>query len=358
MEKHFHFAKIVLKLITKDYLKRGKLKKNIRAIISSVFIITIILFSGAFNSVKAATNSSNSITSSGNGFRISPVRTDLVIERGQAKVVTIYITNVTSTTVSLRTVVDDFQSRDETGTPALLTDGQSLPRHGLKQYTKVPSDIITLNPGQQKTTTATVSIPSNAVPGGYFGAVRFAPTDQSGDKNVNLAASVGSLILVKVPGEVKEVVSISSFGVGRGGSPHGLFFSNKNLQAIVKFQNSGDVQEQPFGKIQLKKGNTVLSSHEINDTQPRGNVLPDSTRKFTVQLDNVGKFGKFTIEGNFGYGSNGQLLSSKSTFYVIPMVLILGVIAGIAILVSAIYFVPKAVRRHDRRILRQNKRNR
>lgn len=332
------------------------MKKHLYILLSSAVILAGSMFGLRSFTAQAATD--NSLTTGGNGYRISPVRTDLVIQRGQTKSTTVYLTNLSPSAVTLRVIVDDFQSKDESGTPALLLSGQSLPRHGLKQYVTVPKGTITIHPGEQKSIIANVTIPASAAPGGYYGAVRFSPTDTSGTKNVNLAASVGSLILVKVPGNVKENVTITTFGVGRGDKPYSLFLNNKDLQAIVKFRNSGDVQEEPFGKILLKKGNSVIGTYELNDTDPRGNVLPDSIRRFTVPLDKVGKFGKFSIEGNFGYGSNGQLLSASSSFYIVPLSLVAAAVVLILLIIAAFLLIPRAVRRHDRRILRAVRRQR
>jgi hypothetical protein len=352
LENHFLFAKIILKLIKKDWEK----VKNWSRVVLSLTVLTILPFISGFTGAADAATSNTSITSNGNGYRISPVRTDLVVQAGQTKSVTVYITNISHSDENLQVVIVDFTAKDNTGTPALLLSGQSLPRHGLKQYASVPTGSISLKPGEQKSVDVKIVIPANAVPGGYYGAVRFTPVNANGDKNVNLAASVGSLILVKVPGNVKEQVSVVSFGATRGTDTQSIFFGNNNLKAIVAFRNNGDVQEQPFGKIQLKKGDAFLASYEINNTEPRGNVLPDTTRQFTVNLDKVGKFGKFTLEGNFGYGSNGQLISTKSSFYVIPLsaiIIFVLVVAGLVLLVLA---VPKMIRRHDRRILRKSRR--
>lgn len=336
-----------------------KVRKPTIVVLAAALLVTSLWGPLAQNVSAAATVTKNSITSNGNGYRISPVVSSQTINPGQSSSVQVYLTNISTAPENLQVVVDDFQAKDETGTPALILSGQSLPRHGLKQYTSLPTTTLSLNPGETKSLFVNIKIPANAVPGGYYGAVRFTPLGSNGEKNVNLAASVGSLMLVKVPGDIKEVVTIASFGVSRGGgSLRSIFFGNSNLAAVVRFQNSGDIQEQPFGKIVLKKGGKTLQTTEINNTQQPGNVLPDSIRKFSVSLDKVGKVGKYTVEGNFGYGSNGQLLSAKSTFYVIPLILVVIVIAAIAALIAAIYFGPKAVRKHDRRILRHTKRKR
>jgi hypothetical protein len=159
---------------------------------------------------------------------------------------------------------------------------------------------------------------------------------------------------VKVPGNYNEAVELLSFDAGNsGGGSSVLFTSNKHVVANARFQNSGAVQEQPFGKILLESGTKVLASYEINSTTPRGNVLPGSIRKFTVNLDKVGSFGQYTLIGNFGYGTNGQLLSAKTTFYVIPLPIIGLVILLILIILFLAIGIPKWVRRHDRRVLQR-----
>jgi hypothetical protein len=308
----------------------------------------MILLSGATPAFAATAQSG-----SGNGYKISPVRTDLTINPGNSQTTDIYIQNVSSAVENLQVLVNDFQAdTSETGTPAILLNGQQAPQHSLKQYV-APVPNITVQPGAQKDVKITITIPANATPGGYFGAVRFAPANVNAEKNVTLAASVASLILVKVPGNINEQMSIASFDARVNDKNHTVFTSNKGITATVRFKNSGDLQEEPFGKVILKKGGKQLASYDINNTDPRGNVLPDSIRKFSVPLTKLSSFGKYTLEGNFGYGSNGQLLSAKTTFYVIPVWAILAAIIVVLLIVLAAFGLPRMIRNHDRRVLRK-----
>jgi multisubunit Na+/H+ antiporter MnhC subunit len=86
---------------------------------------------------------------------------------------------------------------------------------------------------------------------------------------------------------------------------------------------------------------------------PRGNVLPDSVRKFTVKLDKVGAFGKYTLVGNFGYGNDGQLLSGSTTFYVVPLAAIIIVAAIVILIVFLIFALPKLIRGYNRKIVQR-----
>lgn len=327
--------------------------QKIRQCISLLFAALSLLLV-ASPVTYAATSSA--ATGSGNGYRITPVRTDLTLNKGTTKDVTVYIKNISSKTEELQVLINDFTSDNELGSPALLLNSKNAPEHGLKQYITAPRDTISLQPNQQKAVNIRIAIPDDAKAGGYFGAVRFAPAGIPNAErvNVNLAASVASLILVTVPGNYSEQLSVASFDIAQDGNQHSFFTTSKNLQAIVRFQNSGDVQEQPFGKVLVSKDGKTVYSAEINDTDPRGNVLPDSIRKFSVDLKKIGSFGKYTVEGNFGYGSKGQLLSAKTTFYVIPLAAIIAVILLLLVIVLAVFVLPRMVRSHDRRVLRRS----
>lgn len=306
--------------------------------------------------LPAASAASVISSGSGNGYKISPVRSDLTINPGDSHTLQVYVQNVSNAVENLQVIVNDFVANpDESGNPALLLNGQAAPSHGLKQYVSVQDPKFTLQPGQQKTITATIAIPSRATAGGYFGAIRVAPSSVNAENNVTLAASVASLVLVKVPGDIHEQVGIESLNVQSGGKDRSVLTSGKNLSASVRFKNFGDVQEQPFGKLLLKKNGKQIKTYEVNNTDPRGNVLPGSIRKFSVPLGNVGSFGKYTLQGNFGYGANGQLLTASATFYIIPVGIIVLIIVLLTLIIFLIFELPRIIKRYNRRVLRRGR---
>lgn len=292
----------------------------------------------------------------GNGLRISPVRTDISISPGKSQIVNITITNVQTVPASLQAIINDFTaSTDESGNPSIIVNpNEFAPSHSLKRFVLPISNAISVAPGQALVVPVTVKVPANAAGGGYYGLVRFSPAGNNAvsGKNLSLAGSVGSLIILTVPGNVVNNLSVASFFVTSNGSPRTIFFSNKNISAVVRFNNQGNIQEQPFGKIILKShSGTQLSSADLNNTNPRGNVLPGSVRRFTLPLLHVGSFGIYKVEGNFGYGSNGQLISSETTFYVIPLSLIIAIGLILVIVLLLIFVLPKTIRSYNRRVI-------
>jgi hypothetical protein len=309
--------------------------------------------------VLVATGLTSAATSSGDGTRVSPVRSDLVIQPGASKTVTVYVQNVTNGTEHLKVIVNDFvASGDESGAPALLLNGESNDQHGLKKYISTISEL-TIPKGKQEAVPVKVSIPKGTPGGGYYGAVRFAPANgSSGNANVALNGSVGSLVLVRVPGDEVEKMSLAGFYVRQDDSPHTLFTSTKNMAITVRIRNDGDVQEQPFGKILLKKGNKTIHTYEFNAATPPGNVLPDSIRKFSIPVKDIGSFGKYKVEGNFGYGSSGQLLSGVTTFYVVPGFVLILLALLVLLILFLIFVFPKMVRNYNRNVVRKASRRR
>jgi hypothetical protein len=327
---------------------------NIRAVASALIAVTAMAVSAP---VLAATTTTT--TGAGNGMQVSPLRTELTITPGASTTTSVFVQNVTGQNETLQTLVNDFTAGgSENGTPQLLLNGENDKAHGLRQFVNALPNV-TLKPNEQREVKVTITIPSGTAAGGYYGAVRFAPAGVLGGQNVNLAASVGSLILVRVPGNIKEDVKIASLDVRRGNSPRIIFTNGKSLSAMVRFENKGNVQEAPFGKIQLRKGTKTIDTKEINTGDQRGNVLPDSFRQFTVPLDNIGAFGKYTVQGNFGYGTNGgQLLTAQTTFYVIPVAAIAAGVIVVILLLAAIFILPRMIRSYNKKIVRQASRRR
>lgn len=328
-------------------MKRRTLLASFGAIVAS-----LTLFIGTVSPISAQAASQNG---AGNALKVSPVRNDLEVKPGSSQVVDIYVQNLTSRPANLRAIVNDFvASADESGTPNIILDeSKAAPTRSLKQYVeKVPD--FTIQPNEQKNVKVKVTIPKEADAGGYFGVVRFAPAGSGSDKTLTLSGSVGSLLLVKVPGDLREQANIASFDVRKDSKAGSYFTTGKDLQAVVRVKNSGNVQIEPFGKIMLKKGGETLGTYEVNNTKPRGNVLPDSIRRFDIALgDKVGSFGKYTLDANLGYGSKGQLITATSTFYVVPVPVIIISLLVLLLVAFTIFVLPRLIKRYNQRVIQK-----
>jgi hypothetical protein len=321
------------------------------AAVGVVVLATAILLTGVANGDVLA----DQAKVGGNALKVSPVRQSISMDPASTKTIQVTIENMTTTPANLHPVVNDFVAgSDEKGQPnIILNENEYAPSHSFKRFvTKIPD--FTLGPRETRNISVKINVPADAAGGGYFGAVRFGAADPNDpNRQVSLSGSVGSLVLLRVNGNITEKIAIESFDVRQNGKPKAFFTTNKNLQAVVRFKNDGNVQVEPFGKFALKKSGQTLSTDEINVVQPRGAVLPDSIRRFEAQLTKVGPLGKYTIEGNFGYGTTGQLLTAKKTFYVIPVYIFILVGLVLIAILFAIFVVPRMVRNYNKRIIQR-----
>ncbi len=302
----------------------------------------------------------------GNGFVVSPVRFPATIEKGKSNTdLVITVTNPSDAPLVAKPVVNDFiASEDESGEPRIVLD-ESLPtpKNSFKKLVGPIADI-TLAPKEKKEVPVVITVPNDASAGGYYGVVRFVPEAPAGTSqgtNVGLTASVGTVVLVRVPGNLNEKLNLVQLTAGVKSDPNSKdpykaksFFTSGDVAIITRLKNDGDIHVQPFGKMVVKNmfGKKVqeVELNNANNANDRANILPGSGRKFTNDLQKLKWFGRYTIEANLGYGTGGgQILQGKATFWYIPTLVLYAIIVALLVLVGTIYWFVrkyKANKRH------------
>jgi hypothetical protein len=301
----------------------------------------------------AANTATPSGGSPGQGLEISPPVIELSADPGQTVTTKIRVRNVTQGILIAKGKADDFGAgTDESGQPKLLLDETGATRYSLKYWVSGVPDI-TLAPQELKTTTVTITVPKNAEPGGHFGVIRFTavPPNLEGT-GVALSASVGSLILLKVSGNIVDKLSLAEFDTNEKGLKKS-FFEHGPVGFLVRVKNEGSVHEKAQGSIDVTDtfGKKVAS---VAVNPKGGNVLPDSIRRFEQSLDKKQLFGFYTAKLSMTYAGS-QKLTSKLTFWVIPWKLILLVILGLVVLW---YLAKIGLRRYNEKIIAQARRRR
>ncbi|HEX5456475.1 MAG TPA: DUF916 domain-containing protein [Candidatus Saccharimonadales bacterium] len=287
---------------------------------------------------------------SASGLQISPTRTELNVKRGSSQNVSITLKNVTGGEIIAKPEIDDFVSDNNTGTPKIITDQSQKSPYTIKDFISTISDI-PMKSGESKKLNIPVNVPADQPPGAYFGVIRFiaqpvsSGKDNNSGKQVTLTASLGHIVLVNVPGNVKEQLQLISFEAEKGGKSGSIFSSSPDSLALG-LKNTGNSFAKPFGTVTIKdfKGNEVYK-YEVNNTDPRGNVLPDSTRIFHDSLKNIGSSpGRYSAVASISYGTGGDVLVSEIHFWVIPNWLRLLALLVVILILTAIFFVYKRLR--------------
>lgn len=282
----------------------------------------------------------------GGGLEISPALVELNGSKGNTYTININVTNVTTNDLIFDGYVNDFGARDETGTPSIILD-ESTTATSIKTWVRdIPE--FNLKAGEKKKLSTSITIPGNATPGGHYGVIRFSgriPNNPS--SNVNLTASAGTLILIKVDGAITEKLNLLTFQAAKNSKPSGIFESGP-ITFVTRFKNEGSVHVKPAGQIEIKDafGNKVDT---LTVNSEKGNILPTSTRRFETTLNKSWLFGKYTADISVAYGNTGGAIVESMSFWVIPYKIIL---VGIIALVTVIYILRSLVKRYNRFIIK------
>ncbi len=99
-----------------------------------VIFITVFLLIG-LNLTIGAQEAAN-----GNGFRISPLRNEEVVEKGQSIEVVLEVTNPTNTDIVANVIINDFEANNVNGEPKIFYDPDtSAPGNSFKSISSAPA---------------------------------------------------------------------------------------------------------------------------------------------------------------------------------------------------------------------------
>ena len=312
-----------------------KLKNLLAAVVATLMVLTTLPLSSAQ-------------TPSGSGLSISPTISEYTIKPGNSASVTITLKNITVDDVVAKGTVNDFTSDNTTGNPKIITDPNITTPNSIKKFVSNIDDV-PLAKGQQKKIVLGLDIPKNTPPGAYFGIIRYRAVPKAlaapGPGQVALTASVGSIVLITVPGNLREQVKVEGLKVYRG-ARSGSFFIKPPDSIGITITNFGNGFVKPFGTVEVHDVfNKTVATYQFNNPKQPGNILPNSTRTFQNHIKGINKIGRYTVEASVSYGNGSQVLTLKKDFWYIPLWL---VVILLTILGALVFLALRAYRRHRR----------
>lgn len=201
--------------------------------------------------------------------------------------------------------------------------------YSIAKWIKCEPEEFNLGPREEKYVKFTISAPQNAEPGGHYGSILARTKGIAGPTatGVSIAQRVGALVLLTVPGVMKEELAIKDFSAPRY-SEHGpIFFA-------VRFENTGTVHVKPKGLITVSDW---LGKKVTDIPFPEKNVLPKGIRKLEASLNQkwlwMGKY-TATLTGSYGI-SNAWLIPVVITFWAFPWKIGLIILAVLILLILA-----------------------
>jgi hypothetical protein len=323
----------------------------------SILVLTIAVIFSNTQVLAATTTTSITNNAPGSGLSISPLHNQLNLDPGQSSTIKLSIKNITQNEITAKAYVNDFKSDNNTGNPVIITDPKVQLPTSIKKFAH-PGDV-PLAVGEKKEVSVPVSIPDGATPGAYYGIIRYraipAGSQAPKEGEVSLSASVGTIVLIQVRGDLKERAQLSALKVFNNDSSGTIFFKKPN-KAGVEVNNLGNSFVQPFGKVTITNtSGKQIYAYEVNNNEPRSNVLPGSKRMFINAIKNIDKPGRYTVNASIAVSNGSDVLVSQKTFWYLTGGLLVAVIGVLILLIVATLLAYRKYRK-SRRHTKKSKR--
>lgn len=264
---------------------------------------------------------------------VTPPLFQLTIGAGEFWASQLKVVNVNPYDLTLYASVVNFQSEGEEGhgrfTPILPEDPEAQ-AYSLAQWIEIAKNPIFVPKEKSVEIPFSVRIPANAPPGGHYAAILVGTQSFSAPAEgavVQVSSFVSSLFFVRIKGEVKEEGDIREFSTEKN------FYQKPEATLTLLFENTGNVHLQPQGDIVMynmwgKERGKIF----VNEKTNFGNVLPQSSRKFTFEWKGEQGFfeaGMYKAIATVSFGSEARQNVYRTTyFWIVPLFPVLGIFGG------------------------------
>ena len=259
---------------------------------------------------------------------------ELLLKPGEKKQITVQVRNDSDKQLEVETFVRDFIIADDGSTPVQVKENVSN-RWSLAKWVTLtpPRQII---PAHKKTTiNVLIEVPADALPGGHYAMILHrpagagsstAPVDEVTEAaGSGISQQVGSLLYVRVDGPITEQLFIRDFTF----KPNFAEFGPMPFEYTV--ENKSDIHMLPRASVEIFN---IFNQRIDTITMEAKNVFPLAERKFSNKWSRVWGFGPYRADLKVSYGSTGQLVQAHSTFWILPVRLIIAVLTGLLTLVA------------------------
>lgn len=265
---------------------------------------------------------------------------DIHVKPGEGVTRTVKITNDSNATVKLKSIVYDVVANEnETGFPKVVTKS---PDSTLANWINSGStQEITLGARETASVPVYISVPVGAEPGGHYALISWGSADTEAPTGVGagVVGQIGVNLAIDVIGTVTEKGDLVSFATSDGKSKYDKLPVSFN----VRVNNGGNRHFKPNGNVVITNmfGKTVATLPVVSGNGG-GNVLPKSTRDYTVKWEDGFAFGKYTASAGVSFGRAGSG-SAAVDFWVLPAGLLVLWLAIAAIVVLILVLLIKNI---------------
>lgn len=271
------------------------------------------------------------------GLQIKPTVIEDKAKPGDVYNFVMTVTNLSDRTRTFNLTAQDISGLNEAGQPVFAPATEQT-QFELSSWVQLPTAPMTLQPNETKQFSYFVHVPSSVSPGSHFGGIFLDENVPAmGNNPSGVAMKVGSVMSLLIAGDTTEDARLREFSTDK------LVYDSANVAFTIKIENVGNVMERPHGIITL----TDMFGHQAASVpidEKQAAVFPKGERSYTVQWksDDLA-FGRYEAIASFVYGTEGaQTISATTSFWVLPIRLILYVFGGVIGVIVLLYFFIRA----------------
>jgi hypothetical protein len=304
----------------------GKNRRRIGSVIGALFVFAICI--AVSHGVSHAQNSME--------INVRPALFEQTVNPGDRFSTSITVTNPGTTPRQFTVGVQDISGVNQTGQP--IFSSSSVSEYGLSSWVELGDTAITVPAGGSVIVPFTIVVPKSAGPGGHYGAIFISQGATRPTLNGSgLGYEVGALIELRIAGNAIEQAEITEF------STDAALYQSLNVTFKATVANQGNILLQPRGPIDIvNMFGQKVAAVVMNDQG--ASIFPGATRSFTASWAGSGfAFGQFSAVMTLNYGdTSNKTISASTSFWVIPVIPIIVVLASIIFFVLIFVWSVKA----------------
>jgi hypothetical protein len=269
-------------------------------------------------------------------MKVQPALFEQVVNPGDRFSTSITVTNPGTVTRQFTVGVQDISGITQGGEPIFTTS--TVANYGLSSWVTLGNPTITVPAGGSVVVPFTINVPKSAGPGGHYGAIfiSFGATRPT-FTGTGLGYEVGSLIELRIAGDATEQAEIKEFSTDKA------LYQSPDVTFNASVADEGNVLLQPRGPVDITNmfGQKVATL-VMNDAG--ASIFPGAQRSFTTSWTGSGfTFGQFTAVMTLNYGDTAnKTISAETSFWVIPVIPIVAVLASIIFFILIFVWSVKA----------------
>lgn len=266
------------------------------------------------------------------GIQISPLSFNLDIPTGGSGSGKIVVTNRNTAELSYVIEVENFAGVNDNGSVMFAGKEPDAVVTSLADWFTFDSPKEgTLAPGKEQEINFTITIPTNAEPGGHYAAVFSRETSSPSAKTsqINVASRVGALVLVSVPGITTKTAALKDFSYPK-------FVWRGPNELTMKVANTGTIHYDSPATATLKNvfGTTTtvdMGTHTI---------IPSSERSYVGKWATKYPFGYYKVTAS-ALDGNKNAVTTTGVIWALPLIIVIPLIVLIILIIVLVKYIKK-----------------